>query len=99
MMKQGQRQLLGISPQEHITIYKPHGCERCGYTGYRGRTGVYELMVITDEIRRLIHDNHGEQSLRIAGSNAGMRSLREDGIAKVLSGDTCLEEVLRVTRS
>jgi len=96
---QGQRQLLGISQQHQATIYKPHGCERCGYTGYHGRTGVYELMVITDEIRHIIHDNHGEQSLRIAGSNAGMRSLREDGIAKVLNGDTSLEEVLRVTRS
>ena len=95
----GQRQMLGIESRKKKTVYIPKGCNKCGNTGYRGRTGIYELMVIDDEIRRLIHDNQGEQALREAACGHGMRYLREDGIAKVLTGETSLEEVLRVSRS
>ena len=94
----GQLQLLGGAPGAQPIIYKPGGCIQCGHTGYRGRTGMYELMVIDDDIRRLIHDNLGEQVLREAACRAGMRYLREDGFAKVLRGETSLEEVLRVAR-
>ena len=80
-------------------VYKSMGCDNCAHTGYRGRTGIYELMVINDEIRHLIHDSRGEQSLRKAALETGMRSLRDDGIAKVITGETSLEEVLRVSRS
>lgn len=95
----GERQLLGVSAEEQLSIYHPKGCESCGHTGYRGRTGIYELMVVDDEIRHLIHENGGEQSLRKAAREQGMRTLREDGIAKALQGVTSLEEVLRVTLS
>jgi general secretion pathway protein E len=94
----GEHQLLGVPAQTPLTIYYPKGCEACSFTGYRGRTGIYELMTITDPIRHLIHDNRGEQALRKAARDNGMRSLREDGIAKVLAGETSLEEVLRVTQ-
>jgi len=94
----GEHQLLGMPAQTPVTIFYPKGCEACSFTGYRGRTGIYELMTITDPIRHIIHDNRGEQALRKAARENGMRSLREDGIAKVLAGETSLEEVLRVTQ-
>jgi general secretion pathway protein E len=94
----GERNLLGAPASEKLTLYYPQGCDACGHTGYRGRTGIYELMVVNDEIRHLIHDSQGEQALRKAAREYGMRSLREDGIAKVMAGETSLEEVLRVAQ-
>ncbi len=92
-----ERLLLGLAPRKRAVIHRPQGCEACGYTGYRGRTGLFELMVVDDDLRRLIHDADGERALRESAQTNGMRSLREDGMAKVLAGDTSLEEVLRVT--
>ena len=96
---ESERQLLGIAARRDVTLYHPGGCETCAYTGYHGRTGIYELMVVNDQLRRLIHDGHGEQALRQAARENGMRVLREDGIAKALAGKTSLEEVLRVSHS
>lgn len=91
-----QLQLLdGASPS---LLYRPGGCAACGQTGYRGRTGIYELMKVDDEIRRLIHDRSSEQSLWNRAQQSGMHSLRQDGMRLVLSGKTSLEELLRVTR-
>ena len=78
------------------TVYEAVGCDACGPTGFRGRTGIYELVVVDDTIRQLIHDRVSEQELsgyarRIAPS------IREDGKAKVLDGTTTVQEVLRVT--
>ena len=56
-------------------------------------------MTVDDDIRHLIHENDGEQSLRNAALKSGMRSIRENGITRVLNGETCLEEVLRVSQS
>jgi general secretion pathway protein E len=67
-------------------------------TGYRGRTGIYELLMVDDDLRRLIHDQVSEQVLRDHAAGRGMRSLREDGMRWVAVGVTSLEEVLRVTR-
>ena len=82
---------------EEVTIYRAQGCEQCNQTGYRGRTGIHELIVIDDHIRELIHNGHGEQSIEkyVRQSTPG---IRRDGIDKVLEGQTTLEEVLRVTR-
>lgn len=96
---EGEQRLLGLSDNPAATIYYPGGCSKCAWTGYRGRTGIYELVVVTDEIQHLIHDRKGEQSLRKLAHESGMRSLREDGLAKVMAGITSLEEVLRVTQS
>jgi general secretion pathway protein E len=74
------------------------GCSVCAHTGYSGRTGIYELMQVDDTMRRLIHDQAGEPELRDAARVQGMLSLREDGDRWVQSGDTSLEEVVRVTR-
>ena len=79
-------------------LYRPRGCPACGQSGYRGRTGVYELMKVDDEMRRLIHDRASEQLLWQRAQQTGMRSLRQDGIRLVVSGKTSLEELLRVTR-
>ncbi len=95
---EGERHLLGVTGKESVTIYYPGTCEQCGYTGYRGRTGIYELMIVDEKVRQLIHDNQSEQSLRKLARDEGMRSLREDGIARVHDGDTSLAEVLRVTQ-
>ncbi len=78
------------------TIYHARGCEVCAQTGYRGRTGIYELVVVDDEMRQLIHDQASEQALtRHARKHS--RSIRADGREKVLAGVTTVEEVLRVT--
>jgi general secretion pathway protein E len=78
--------------------WHPVGCDHCGQTGYKGRTGVYELMVADDKLRALIHNRVGENQLFVAAEAAGLRSMREDGQRLVEAGITSPEEVLRVTR-
>jgi len=80
------------------TIYRARGCEQCNQTGYRGRTGLYELLTIDDPLRRLIHDNAGEHMIRQYAESHGMQLLRKDGLRWILAGETSIEEVLRVTR-
>ncbi len=78
--------------------WHPVGCDVCGHTGYKGRTGVYELMVADDAVRSLIHNRAAESELLAAAQAAGLRSMREDGERLIAAGVTSLEEVLRVTR-
>ncbi|HXU54341.1 MAG TPA: type II secretion system ATPase GspE, partial [Casimicrobiaceae bacterium] len=78
-------------------LYKPVGCAECGDSGYRGRTGIYELMLVDETLRRLIHDHAGEAALREACARAGVRSLRGDGARWLADGTTSLAELLRVT--
>jgi general secretion pathway protein E len=78
--------------------YHPVGCPECGMTGYKGRTGVYELMVADDEIRGLIHAQASEAKLFEVAQLSGMKTMRDDGDRLVAEGVTSLEEVLRVTR-
>ena len=70
----------------------------CRHTGYKGRTGVYELMVADDKVRALIHNRAAESQLFVAAEAAGLRSMREDGERLVDEGITSPEEVMRVTR-
>jgi general secretion pathway protein E len=79
-------------------IYRASGCATCGGTGYKGRIGIYELLVIDDEIRRLVHDRNSEQLIREYASSKGMLDLRQDGIRWVESGITSLEELLTITK-
>ena len=79
-------------------IYSAQGCAACNRSGYQGRTGIYELLTVDDELRRLIHDRASEQRLREHALGQGMRSLRNDGMRWVAQGVTSLEEVVRVTR-
>ena len=78
--------------------YHPVGCAECGQTGYRGRTGVYELMTIDERISALIHSRAAESQLFVAAEAAGMHSMREDGERLVEDGTTSAQEVMRVTR-
>jgi general secretion pathway protein E len=78
--------------------WHPVGCEHCVSSGYKGRTGVYELMVVDDAVQALIHGRASEQDLIKASIANGMRSMREDGERLVAEGVTSLEEVVRVTR-
>jgi general secretion pathway protein E len=74
------------------------GCDACSFTGYQGRTGIFELLLVDDESRHLIHDRASEADLREHARRGGMTGLRDDGMRWVRSGDTSLEEVLRVSR-
>ena len=79
-----------------IPFYKSVGCDQCNHTGYRGRIGIYEVMRVTDKLRRLIAVKSTEDQLREAAVAGGMITLGEDGLAKVKSGITTAEELLRV---
>jgi len=81
-----------------ILVYRPVGCDECGGTGYFGRMGLVETLVVNDEIRRLILRQAESKELQRAAIEAGMVSMYDDGMHKALSGVTTVEEVLRVTR-
>ena len=74
------------------------GCLACNRTGYAGRTGIYELMVVDDDIRALVHRNAGEGEIRISAQRHGMQTMRDDGQRWVADGTTSMDEVVRVTR-
>jgi general secretion pathway protein E len=78
--------------------WHPVGCAQCSMTGYRGRTGVYELMTVDDKVAALIHSRAAESQLFVAAEAAGLRAMREDGERLVTEGITSPEEVMRVTR-
>ncbi len=78
--------------------YRPLGCAVCNKTGFVGRSGVYELLTVNDEIRALVHQGGNEQEIRRVATQTGMKSMREDGQRWVTSGATSLDEVIRVTR-
>jgi type IV pilus assembly protein PilB len=81
------------------TIYGPVGCEKCRGKGYRGRMGIFEIFQIDDEVRHLVNANLSSSQLRKRAREMGMRTMREDGIRKVLAGVTTAQEVIQVTMS
>jgi type IV pilus assembly protein PilB len=84
--------------KEPLTLYRGKGCKNCKQSGYRGRTGIFELLPINERIKQLISEKASTQLIREAAKKmVGMASLREDGLRKVLKGITTLEEVDRVT--
>ena len=80
-------------------MFKGKGCERCRNTGYKGRVGIYELLVLDDVARDLVVRNPNVTELRRICRERGMISLREDGLLKVASGLTTIEEVLSATEN
>ena len=83
--------------EEPLTVYRGKGCKNCKQSGYRGRTGIFELLSINEKIKQLISEKASTQVIRdIAKKTLGMISLREDGLRKVLKGITTLDEVDRV---
>jgi general secretion pathway protein E len=81
-----------------VQCYKGRGCENCFGSGYTGRVGIFELMELDDGIRQLIMKNEDAVAITNAARRIGMRNLREDGWAKVASGLTTADEVMRVTQ-
>ncbi|MDB6110204.1 MAG: type fimbrial assembly protein PilB, partial [Pedosphaera sp.] len=88
---------LDASSIADATFMMGKGCNECGNKGYRGRFGVFEVFVIDDEARKLIYEKVPSSVLRTRAREMGMRTLREDGIRKVLAGLTTTEEVVRAT--
>ncbi len=79
------------------TIYAAVGCSQCNNSGYRGRTGIYELLVVNEQVRQMIHAEAGEEAI-VQAVRGSCRSIRDDGVERVRAGITTLEEVLRVTQ-
>jgi general secretion pathway protein E len=88
---------LGLRSTRAVQVYRPGSCERCNYTGYRGRLGIFELMLIDDPIRELVAQNVDAKRIKRQAVAGGMRTLRQDGARKVLRGMTSVAEVLRAT--
>lgn len=89
-------ELLGIDSAEPPLVRRPIGCEHCRRLGYAGRTGIYELIEVDETLKTMIHDQNSEQ-LMLAHARLHTAGMRTDGIRRVLSGETSLDEVLRVT--
>ncbi len=87
---------IGATAETSPTLYRAAGCGRCKGSGYRGRSGLFEMVAIDDTLRRLIHDGTGEQAME-HHARTRTPSLRDDGMRRVLTGETTLEEVMRVT--
>lgn len=90
---------LNITPQQAATatFMRGEGCPNCNGTGYRGRAGIFEMFVVNEEIQRMIYDNVGTAKLRDKARSLGMRTMREDGVRKVLAGQTSIDEVVSIT--
>jgi general secretion pathway protein E/type IV pilus assembly protein PilB len=91
---------LKLNPDEvkNATIFRGAGCNECAKTGYRGRMGIYEIFQIDDEVRRLIYEKVPSNVIRARARELGMRTLREDGIRKIMAGITTPEEVISITQ-
>jgi len=91
--------VLNLNPEEikNATLYHGRGCADCNRTGYRGRSGIYEIFLVDDEIRRLVYEKVSSTEVRARARELGMRTLREDGIRKIMAGVTTPEEVISIT--
>jgi len=90
-------ELMGLDASDPPTLYRAVGCSECNQLGYKGRTGIYELIEVDDDMRTRIHDGEGEHELELYARKTSS-SMRQDGWRRVLAGESTLEEVLRVTR-
>jgi general secretion pathway protein E len=84
--------------EEGATVYRAKGCETCFHTGYFGRSAIYELLTVDDEMRQMIMKNSDASMIKALAMEKGMQTLRQDGAAKVLQGVTSVDEVVRVTQ-
>jgi type II secretory ATPase GspE/PulE/Tfp pilus assembly ATPase PilB-like protein len=90
---------MGIMEHEKTSFYMGTGCAKCFDTGYRGRTGIYELMTLNEEIREMIYGQTTAGAIKKKALELGMQTLRMDGARKAQAGLTTIAEVLRVTQS
>ncbi len=90
---------IGIkNPDSSLKLYRGAGCRECSHTGYRGRTGIFELMLVTDQMRQLVLKKSGTAEIEIEARKSGMQTLRQDGIRKAFQGITTLDEILTATQ-
>ena len=89
---------LDLPPGAAVTLYRGAGCAACSQTGYRGRTGIFELMVLDDDIRRLIGGKADSTAIKQTAIAKGMVTLKQEGAERVIQGHTTLEEVMRITQ-
>ena len=92
-----QKKLFMLTATDSLTLYRPCGCDKCNFKGYRGRTGIHELLQVDEYVQELIHAEAGEQAIE-KYVRQSTPSIRDDGLAKVSQGITTLEEVMRVTK-
>jgi general secretion pathway protein E len=93
---EAERHLLSANSADTVKIYHPKGCEQCNQNGYQGRTGIYEIIPVDETLRIMIHDRKPEHELAKYAHQKN-KTITQDGIRRVLAGDTSLSEVLRVT--
>ncbi|QEP45187.1 type II secretion system protein GspE [Ectothiorhodospiraceae bacterium BW-2] len=94
-----ERRLLGQPPERDLTLYRAgEGCDKCNHLGYRGRTGLYELVTIDEKLRSMIHDGAAEHDIEQYAHSKALK-LQQDGIRRVLNGETTLDELFRVTHN
>lgn len=97
VLRPDELELMELSADNDVSlVYQPQGCELCNFSGYRGRSGIYELITMDEELRGMIHRNEDLQSLE-RYLRPSTPSIRQDGFKRVLAGDTSLSEILRVT--
>ena len=89
--------MLGLAPDQEATLYHPTGCEHCNHQGYRGRTGIFELMTVDDKIRALITQQARSSDLHACATENGMLALHDDALRKVEKNVTTIAEVQRVS--
>jgi len=89
---------IGLFKKDAALLYRGRGCDICQHTGYRGRLGIFELMLMNDDLRALIMNNSDSSTIKAKAREFGMKTLREDGAQKVIAGITTAAEVSRVTR-
>jgi type II secretory ATPase GspE/PulE/Tfp pilus assembly ATPase PilB-like protein len=92
------RKKLHIPADKKVVVFKPKGCPACHGTGYKGRTGIHELLIFDAAIRELVVGNPSIEAIRAAARKAGMKTLHEAGLTKVFAGVTSFEEVMRVAK-
>jgi len=88
---------LAVEGQGQCEVFKAKGCQKCRFTGFRGRTAIFEILLVGDEIRDLIFQKVTSQTIKEKALSLGMQTLRQNGLRKVLAGVTALSEVMRVT--
>jgi general secretion pathway protein E len=96
-LREDEKQLMGLQPDADVSlVFEPKGCDLCNHLGYKGRTGIYELITVDETLRGMIQRNDDMQIME-AYLRPHAPSIREDGFKRVLIGDTSLAEILRVT--
>ena len=92
-----EKRIMGLNPDEELTIYKPCGCSQCDQTGYKGRIGVYEIMTVSPELKKIISNREGADKIKEQALKEGMNTLHMSATEYVLEGITSYEEMLRVS--